>query len=340
MSALEIDGLSIDYELGGGPLRAVNNVSLSLGKGGILGIVGESGSGKSTLIKGVLGLLPNNGSVPAGRVVVGGTDFLGLGAEERRKLRWTRLSYVTQSAMDSLDPVIRIYRQFSDTWRAHRGGSEAEIRGRAEWLFRQVGLEPRHLDAYPHELSGGMRQRAIIALALLLDPDILIADEPTTGLDMIVQRQVLNLLRHLQSETHMSLVFISHDIAVIAELCHTVAIMYAGEVVEQGGVREVFEEPAHPYTIGLKQAFPDMRDPTKQAISIPGAPPMLGDRADGCAFVGRCPFAAARCHRERPVARQVEGRAVACHFAEHAGEFRARGSDPGVWQSVNMAGAA
>ncbi len=234
--------------------------------------------------------------------------------------------------MDSLNPVARVIDQFAQTWRAHRRGTSGELHARAEALFRSIGLDPRWLRSYPHELSGGMRQRVIIALALLFEPRLLVADEPTTGLDVIVQRQVLELLRRVRAEHRMALLFVSHDIAVVAELCASIAVMYAGQVVETGATADILGMPQHPYTIGLKQAFPDIRNPRRATISIPGAPPPLDQPIRGCAFAPRCPFMRERCCIEKPALRKITNQDVACHFAEEAATFRNRAADPHLWR--------
>jgi len=253
-------------------------------------------------------------------------------SESLRALRWRKMAYVPQSAMNSLNPVARLRDQFAEIWRAH-GGARNGVRHKAEALFVRVGLDPRRLQSYPHELSGGMRQRAIIAMALMFEPELLGADEPTTGLDVIVQRGVLNLLRRLQAEERMSVIFVSHDIAVVAELCEHVAVMYAGEIVELGPARAIFGAPCHPYTMGLEQAFPDIRDPMRTLVSIAGTPPRLDRRLDGCPFTARCPFAVERCRVEKPAPRAIApGHVVACHFAAEGESNRKRAREPLVWQ--------
>jgi oligopeptide/dipeptide ABC transporter ATP-binding protein len=332
MGLLSVDNLSIEYRSRRGIVRAVRNTSFDLGPGETLGLVGESGCGKSTLAMGVLGLLPPTAVVTSGAVRLRGRDLVTMNPEALRALRWRKMAYVPQSAMNSLNPVARLRDQFQEIWRAH-GGNGDGVREKAEALFVRVGLDPRRLRSYPHELSGGMRQRAIIAMALMFEPELLVADEPTTGLDVIVQRGVLNLLRRLQAEEKMSVIFVSHDIAVVAELCEHVAVMYAGEIVELGPARAIFGAPVHPYTMGLEQAFPDIRDPRRTLVSIAGAPPRLDRPLEGCPFAARCPFAAERCRVEKPAARPiVPGHLVACHFAEDAEFNRKRAREPFVWQ--------
>lgn len=328
MSLLDVRDLTVTYGTRNVSVRALSEVSFSLEAAETLGIVGESGCGKSTLAKAILALLPRNARVAAGTVALKGTDLFNASAEQLRQLRWTSMAYVTQGAMDSLNPVARVLDQFAETGRAHR---ERDVTARAKALMRDVSLDDRCLQSFPHELSGGMRQRVILALSLLFDPPLLIADEPTTGLDVIVQRQVLDLLRRIRDQHGTGVIFISHDIAVIAELCSSIAVMYGGRIVEKGSTVDVLEEPQHPYTIGLKQAFPDMRDPRRALINIPGTPPALDRPIDACLFAPRCPFAQDRCWRESPPLRQIRERQVACHFAEEAAAFRIRAGDPATW---------
>lgn len=331
MTLLEVCDLSIAYRDRHSTVHALDRVSLSVNAGEALGIVGESGCGKSTLAKAILALLPHNASITGGSAVLHGTDLFKASERELRELRWKTMAYVTQGAMDSLDPVTRVLDQFVITGRAHGDGA---VRSRAEALFRDVGLDTRWLKSYPHELSGGMRQRAIIALALLFEPPLLVADEPTTGLDVIVQRQVLDLLRRVRAEHGTGVIFISHDIAAVAELCSSIAVMYAGRIVEKGPMVNVIEEPIHPYTMGLRQAFPDMRDARRVLINIPGAPPALDRPRDACPFAPRCPFAQEICRTQTPPLRKVANQEVACHFAEQATAFRVRAADPAVWKGT------
>jgi oligopeptide/dipeptide ABC transporter ATP-binding protein len=332
MSLLAVENLSIEYRSRRAVVRAVRNTSFDLAPGETLGLVGESGCGKSTLAMGVLGLLPPTAVVASGAVRLRDQDLVTMHPEPLRALRWKKMAYVPQSAMNSLNPVARLLDQFQEIWRTH-GGARDAAREKAETLFTRVGLDPRRLRSYPHELSGGMRQRAIIAMALMFEPELLVADEPTTGLDVIVQRGVLNLLRRLQAEEKMSVIFVSHDIAVVAELCEHVAVMYAGEIVELGPTRAIFGAPFHPYTMGLEQAFPDIREPRRTLVSIAGAPPRLDRPLDGCPFTPRCPFAVERCRIEKPAVRTIaSGHVVACHFAEDAEINRKRAREPLLWQ--------
>ncbi len=326
MSLVAIDELSVSY----GRAEALRGVSLALDSGTSLGLVGESGSGKTTLALALLGLLPKAGRVLRGQVKFDGVDLLTLDAEALRQRRWIDLAYVPQGAMNALDPVQDLLRQFEATQRAHRDGS---ARARAIALFERVGLEASWLRRFPHEFSGGMRQRATIALAMLFEPRLLIADEPTTGLDVLVQRQVLDLLRESRREKGMAMLFVSHDIAIVAELCDRIAVLYAGQLVEAGETADVLDAPVHPYTMGLRRAVPDIRFPDRPVLSIDGAPPSLAPPPPGCAFAARCPFAQPRCRIELPVVRALDdGRRVACHRADEATELWRMAQSSEVWR--------
>ena len=329
MALLEIEDLSVQYN---GDVRAVEGVTLDLDTGGSLGLVGESGCGKSTLALATLRLLPPAGTIAAGAIRFEGHDLAAMPERQLRAIRWRRASYVPQSAQNSLVPVHSLRRQFLDTAAAH-GMRRRDAEPIAVELLRRVELDPAVLDRYPHELSGGMRQRAIIAMALLFDPVLLVADEPTTGLDVIVQRQTVTLLRDLRAERQLALLFISHDIGVVAELCDRVAVLYAGRVMETGSAVQVLAEPCHPYTIGLRRSFPDIRDPERPITSIAGYPPRLSEPLSGCAFVGRCPFAQPICRTQAPALLPLTaGHSVACHFAGDAAAMRHKAQTPGLWE--------
>jgi oligopeptide/dipeptide ABC transporter ATP-binding protein len=331
---LVLDDVSITYATRTGPVQAVSGVSIDLPAGGSLGLVGESGCGKSTLALAALALLPPEARVSGGRVLFDGADIAHSPDRALRPLRWSRMAYVPQSAQNALVPVHSLRRQFRDTAAAH-GMRASEADARATELLRRVELDPAILDRFPHELSGGMRQRAIIALALLFGPALLVADEPTTGLDVIVQRQVVGLLRDLRAERNLALLFISHDIGVVAELCANVAVLYAGQVMETGPTAEVFARPDHPYAMGLARAFPDIRFPDRAVISIAGHPPRLSAPPTGCPFAPRCPFAEAICRTlQPPLVETSPGRRVACHFAVEADALRARAADPALWDQA------
>ena len=331
MTYLRVKGLSLAYRSRQGRVQALTDVSLELDRGGSLGLVGESGCGKTTLATALLGLLPSAAEITSGFIDLDGTNLLTLGAERKRQRRWKEISYIPQGAAVSLSPVSTLQSQFAETWNAHGGGSRAELIERAYSLFKSVELDPQLLRAFPHQLSGGMRQRAIIALALLFQPALLVADEPTTGLDVIVQRQVLDVLKRLQKERETTLIFVSHDIAVVAELCKEVAVMYAGQVMETGSTRVLLQAPRHPYTMALRRSFPDIREPNRPLTSIPGQPPSLLQAPAGCPFAARCPFAEQRCMVERPALRELNGVKVACHFAERADDMARAFQSSDVW---------
>ncbi|MFO1059251.1 MAG: ABC transporter ATP-binding protein [Dongiaceae bacterium] len=316
---LAVDGLSVAFASAAGPLRALREVSLSVPRGRIVGLVGESGCGKSTLINAVLGLLAANGRVTGGRILFDGQDLLTLGEAGMQRLRGDRISVVFQDPMTALNPVLSVGAQMTAIqYRARR--SAAEKRQRAAAMLAKVGIpDPaRRLGQYPHEFSGGMRQRICIAMALMAEPDLLIADEPTTALDATLEVQVINLIRNLQRDFHCSILFISHHLGVIAELCDEVVVMYAGEVVEQGDVRDIFRRPAHPYTRKLLECDPARIDqPARQLPVIPGDIPSLLALPSGCVFRDRCDRAIPRCAAEHPALRPVRpGGIAACHRAE------------------------
>ena len=333
MTLLSVQDLHVRFRTAAGEVRAVDGVSFELAEGESLGLVGESGCGKTTVAKAILRLLAPNGSIPEGRIVFRGRDLLRMPPEEFRQERWRHIALVTQSAMNALDPVYRAGTQIVEAIRAHETCSRREAWQRAARLFEAVGLEPTRLHQYSHQFSGGMRQRAIIAMALALGPELIIADEPTTALDVVIQDQVFEEFERLQRGGRKALILITHDISLVAENCGRVAVMYAGQIVEMASAREIFANPLHPYTIGLQNAFPNLRRRSRELISIPGAPPNLAAPIEGCRFAPRCPFGQARCTHEAPLlAPAGEGHLIACHFADSAGEFRERGRSAETWE--------
>jgi peptide/nickel transport system ATP-binding protein len=318
---LSVRGLCVEYDTAGGAVRAVDGASFDLHAGETIALIGESGSGKTTLGLGVLRLLPKSGRTPAGQIVYRRrdgqlVDVLGLSNEDMRRFRWQECAMVFQAAQNALNPVIRVWDQMLDTVRAHRSARRDEVRERCERLLGMVQLEPRRvLPAFPHELSGGMRQRVLIAMSLLLDPQVLILDEPTTALDILTQRAIIEVLRSVRAELHFAMLFISHDLSLAAELADRVATMYAGRVVELGGVRELFYDPKHPYTLGLIEAVPPVAGDLYEISSIAGAPPSLLNLPSGCSFHPRCTFVRDRCEIDVPPLYAVApGHASACHF--------------------------
>jgi len=323
---LALEKLSLAY----GPDVAVRDVDLALAPGETLGLIGESGSGKSTLVLGILRLLPENGRVVAGRISLGVDSLLELPSRDLRRMRWKAFAYVPQGAMNAFDPVRTLRAQFEVTARAH--GEKGNIAERARSLFAQVGLDPAWLDRFPHQFSGGMRQRAAIALALLFEPRLLIADEPTTGLDVIVQAEIVELLRSLCAKRGLALMLVSHDLGVVASLCDRIAVMYAGSIVEEGPAATILHRPRHPYSMALRLAYIELLAPPRPLISIAGTPPMPRPDFQGCAFAARCPFAIERCRDEAPKLHGDPAHRVACHRADEADALRIAAEDPALWE--------
>lgn len=317
MNVLEIRGLGVDYLAGSGAVHAVADVSLDLRRGEILGLAGESGSGKSTLMNAVARLLRPPAVVTGGTVTFQGTtDVLALSKNKLREFRWRELAVVFQSAMNALNPVSTIGAQVDDVLRIHRPDMNRNMRReRVVELLGRVGISADRRRSYPHELSGGMKQRAAIAIALALNPEIIIMDEPTTALDVVVQRDILHEIRALREEYGFAVVFITHDLSLLMEISDRIAIMYGGRVVETGTARQLHDAPRHPYTMGLLRSFPRLRGPREDLLGIPGAPPDLRDLPPGCAFHPRCVFAFDACRTQEP--RLSDG--VACLLNEGTG---------------------
>ncbi|MDR5701201.1 ABC transporter ATP-binding protein [Agromyces aerolatus] len=314
---LEATDLQIEFTTRAGVVRAVDGVSFSVRRGRTLAIVGESGSGKSTTALGITGLLPR----PAGRIAGGSVRFEGreLVAEEQfRAVRGDGVAMIFQDPMSSLNPVMTVGKQIGEALRRRRGFSAKAARARAIELMEQVRIPAatQRVDAYPHQFSGGMRQRVMIALALALEPKVLIADEPTTALDVTVQAEIMALLADLRDERDMGIVLITHDLGVVAESAHEVLVMYGGKPVEEGPVTDVFPNPAHPYTAGLLASIPRIDELQDRLPAIPGQPPDLRRLPEGCAFSARCPMVQDVCHTSRPAFLPVAPhRSAACHFA-------------------------
>jgi peptide/nickel transport system ATP-binding protein len=313
---LEIRGLSVDYVTERGPVRAVDSVSLTVAPGEVLGIAGESGSGKSTLAHALLRTLPPPAVISGGEVRFEERDLLTLGEEALRELRWKRMAIVFQSAMDSLNPVITVGEQIEDAVHAHSGATRAEARRRARELLSMVEIDPERVNSYSHQLSGGMRQRVAIALALALEPALVILDEPTTALDVILEKEILRQIRLLQARIGFAVLFITHDLARMLEFSDRVAVFYAARLVELGPSSVIAHAPLHPYTQGLLRAFPRIRGSRTGSTSIPGSPPSLLDPPPGCRFHPRCPKAIPACSVRVPSLIEVApGHFVACPLA-------------------------
>jgi peptide/nickel transport system ATP-binding protein len=315
---LDVRGLSVAYATDRGPVVAVDDVGFQLAGGEFLGIVGESGCGKSTLLYSIARLLgpPLPGGITGGEIVFRGRDMVTLDERQLRHIRWRHLSIVMQSAMNALNPVLSIGTQLRDACRAHSDLSGEEIDARSEEVLRLVGIDPIHLRSYPHQLSGGMRQRAMIAMALLFTPDLVIMDEPTSALDVVAQRSLMVQIKELQERLGFAVIFVTHDMSLVSHFADRLLVMYAGQVVELGGTRLVFERPLHPYTQGLLQAFPRIHGPQVPLTGIPGAPPDLRRLPTGCRFAVRCPDASDRCLDAVPDLVEADGRRVRCVLYE------------------------
>jgi peptide/nickel transport system ATP-binding protein len=313
-------------------------VSFILEAGQTFGLVGESGCGKSTLARSIIRVLPPNSEIVGGQILFRGKDLLPLREREMRKIRWKEICLIFQSALNSLDPVYTVEDQIVEAIRTHERVSIRAARVRVGDLFRLVGLDPTRARIYPHQMSGGMRQRAIIAMALSLRPSIIIADEPTTALDVMVQNQVLSRFRELQRESGTTVLFITHDVGVIVAMCDRVAIMYAGALVETGNTQQVFTAPRHPYTQGLIRAFPRLHGPKCTLLSIPGAPPVISGPVVGCRFRFRCPYRERVCEEREPDLLSVElDQAAACHLSGGVTAVAEAGQTEAVWLAFESA---
>ncbi len=304
---LEIEDLTIQYRTNQGDLTAVSDASFSIDAGEYFGLVGESGCGKSTLVKSIMGGLDDNGRITSGKIRLKGEEIQDFSEDEfNEKIRWNGLSWIPQGSMSSLDPLLRISEQAATIAKVHTDMTKQESTERLQELFEIVGLPPERVRDYPFQFSGGMQQRAIIALALFLEPDLLIADEPTTALDVIMQDQVFKYLEQIQEEEGVSMLIITHDISLVFEACDRMAVMHAGQVAEVGSVRQIYDEPRHPYTILLQEAFPDIRYPNRKLGVMEGNPPQNLGEVDECTFVGRCPWAVEECSAAAPPLEPVE----------------------------------
>ena len=310
---LSVRHLTVEYRSRQGVTRAVDDVSLDIGRGEIVGLAGESGSGKSTMVLALSRLLKSPGRITGGEVRFGGEDLLAMPADKLRRFRWERMSMVFQSAMNSLNPVLTVGDQFEDMFRAH-GIGRAEGQARAVELMRMVRIDPGVLRSYPHELSGGMRQRAVIAMALALRPDLVIMDEPTTALDVVVERGIIAEIRRLQAEFGFSVLFVTHDMALLATLASRITVMYAARVVETGPAGATVHAARHPYTRALVASFPKVRGERAAITGIPGTLPDMRRPPSGCRFHPRCPAAMAVCAKADPAWTVAGAQGAACHL--------------------------
>ena len=318
MPVLEVENLTTNYRTIRGWVRAAEDVNFKVEKGEAMGLVGESGCGKTTVALSLLKLLPSAGRIRKGRILFNGADLVKMNDRQIRKIRWKGIAIVFQGAMNALNPVFKVSDQIIEAIRLHDSHiSKSQAHDRVSALFEMVGIDPDRADNYPHEFSGGMRQRALIAMALACDPEVLVADEPGTALDVVVQAQILKLLRELKDKLNLSMVFISHDLSIVAETCEKLAIMYAGHMVEYGTTKSVFAKPLHPYTQGLLGAFPSIKGPRAKLTSIPGMPPDLLDPPKGCRFNPRCPFVMDVCHTVEPKLLPADGidHLAKCHLS-------------------------
>mgnify|MGYP001191722087 CR=1 FL=1 len=319
LPVLSVSGLTTTFATPDGEVKAASDVGFEIGRGEALGIVGESGSGKSQVFMSVMGLLARNGRA-TGSVRFKGEEILGLPPKELNRIRGARMSMIFQDPMTSLNPFLTVARQMTEVLVEHKGMSEREARAAALAMLDRVQIpEARsRLDMYPHEFSGGMRQRVMIAMALLCGPELLIADEPTTALDVTVQAQILELIAEIRREFGTAVVLITHDLGVVAGMCDRVLVMYAGRIVERGGVRDIFYRPQHPYTAGLLKSMPRLDESSADRLAtVAGQPPNLQRLPVGCSFAPRCPHVFDRCLVERPLLRPIdadESRAKACHL--------------------------
>jgi len=316
MPILDVQDLKTHYFTRRGSVKAVDGVSFQVDKGEALGLAGESGCGKTTVALSLLRMLPSGGKIVSGKILFEKDDLVKLKEKQMREMRWKRISIVFQGAMNALNPLFKVGDQIVEAIRTHeRKVKKKTAWERAEKLLETVGIEHSRATNYPHEFSGGMRQRGLIAMALACNPALIIADEPGTALDVIVQAQVLRLLSRLKDEMNLAMIMITHDLSIISETCEKAAIMYAGKIVEQGDIVTIFKEPLHPYTQGLISAFPNIKAAKRRMSSIPGSPPDLLEPPTGCRFHPRCPHVMEICKKEEPKSINVAGKHfVACHL--------------------------
>lgn len=318
MAVLEVQDLKTFYTILRGSVKAVDGINFQVESGEALGLAGESGCGKTTVALSILRILPSGGKIVGGKILFEGTNILKLNESDfRKKIRWKGISIVFQGAMNAMNPVYRVGDQIVEAIITHENVSKEEATERTAKLFETVGLQPARANNYPHEFSGGMRQRALIAMALACNPALLIGDEPGTALDVIVAAQVLKLLKELKRKLNLGMILITHDLSIIAETCEKAAIMYAGKIAEYGDIVKIFKEPLHPYTQGLIGAFPSIKSARTRPVSIPGLPPDLLDPPAGCKFNSRCQYAMEICKKKEPPYYGIsKDHYVACHLVK------------------------
>jgi peptide/nickel transport system ATP-binding protein len=314
---LVVEDLRVEYLSDDGDVCVVDDVSFRIAEGQIYGLAGESGSGKSTIVKSLLRILKAPGAITGGRVLFRGRDILDMNEEQLRRFRWKSVSLVMQSAMNALNPVMTIGAQIADIFEVHEGLSYRLALDRAADLLDLVAIDRDRLRSYPHELSGGMRQRVVIAAALALRPDLILMDEPTTALDVVVEKKILEQIVELQARLGFAVLFISHDLSLMLELCSTIGVLYAGRLAEEGPAAELFHDPKHPYTEGLMRSFPDARQKSENLAGIGGTPPSMAAPPSGCRFHPRCEHAVERCREQRPALIELDHkRRTACFLHE------------------------
>jgi peptide/nickel transport system ATP-binding protein len=332
---LSVRDLHVAYRIGNGSFNAVDGATFDVPRGSIVGLVGESGCGKTTVARAITRVMADNATIAGGQMLFAGQNLTTLSERQMNALRWRDIAFIPQSAMNSLDPVYTVEYQLNEVLRRRGGLGRAEARKRCEELFEMVGIEVGRLRDFPHQFSGGMRQRVAIALALALNPKLVIADEPVTALDVIVQRQILDQLRELQQRLGVSVILVTHDISVVAYICDRTVVMYAGRVAEQGPTEATLKRPSHPYTMGLRNAFPDLQGAATGVLTpIHGAPPSLAEPPPGCRFEPRCPFAIEICRSVDPGTIEIEpGHGAACHRAREASVLRERAAIAETWMA-------
>jgi len=316
MVLIEVENLKIYFMTRGGPARAVDDIGFSIEENKTLGLIGESGCGKTTTAMSLMKFIKPPGQIVGGCIRYMGTDIVPMTDEQIRQLRGKEISIVRQEAQNALNPVLTIGKQITEMILEHESVTRGTAIARAKKQLNLVGISDQRINSFPHEFSGGMKQRAMAAIATACNPKFLILDEPTTGLDVVVQRQILGMLSNLKKELNLTAVFISHDLSVVAETCDRVAVMYAGKIMEESDTLSLYKKPLHPYSKALIGAYPSLKGERRQLKSIPGAPPSLIEPPPGCRFTPRCELAESICSREEPILKTIDGRRVACHMVK------------------------
>lgn len=336
MSLLTINNLKVHYQLRDKIFKAVDGVTLDIEEGSTIGLVGESGCGKSTLVKGIMQVMSKNAFIPEGDIVYKSRSLIEMSETKRKEILWKEIAMIPQASMDSMNPVYPVLDAFVEIMTLKGGMGKKAAVARAGELFEMVGIDKGRLKNYPHQFSGGMKQRVAIALALALNPKIIIADEPVTALDVIVQHQVLTLLKKLSKELNLTIILITHDISVVAQTCDEIAVMYAGKIVEKGTTYDVLKNPIHPYSMGLGNAFPDLLKDDK-LISIEGNVPDLSKEIQGCRFLNRCPFAIEECKtREPKLTNIIDSRYAACYRSKEYKNLQKIGGEAKTWNKMKI----